>query len=413
MKQLVILDPGLKELSGHHPASIEAIVNALDVSLDALNHPRISVYCHKEISTSYVEQKRQQGVEVNAHFSTEYYQYFYQSPTRQQLIHYTLNLASEYYQAILKAVENKDAGSTVIWCHTLGWQHAQALYLALSNAHQTVSTSKLRPYRVIVGLMYHPLSRLPKLEPEVITRKMHHELALKRLSSLSSVQLLAADFEIQDYYQRLLKRPIDIQPCLLLGQESKLQRQCWQHSKNQVLLFTGDAKPDKGFTQLPDLIRSVVPNCPEQQFIVQYTLTNQSSSLASIESQLKQLSNTYSNLTLVDRFLEHQELMTLFQTSETIVLNYDSETYQYQSSGVLWLAAFFDLKVITLTKNWLEREAKRLISEVTYCEKKTEIVTSITKKLSLYKNEKKFGNTGHYKKFLFAPLNSWLHSQFD
>ncbi|GMQ47889.1 hypothetical protein [Vibrio sp. 10N] len=413
MKQLVILDPGLKELSGHHPASIEAIVNALDVSLDAFNNPRISVYCHKEISTSFVEPKRQQGVEINAHFITEYYQYFYQSPTRQQLTHYTLNLASEYYQAILKALENKDASSTVIWCHTLGWQHAQALYLALSKVHQTLPTSKLRQYHVMVGLMYHPFSRLPKLEPEVITRKMHHELALKRLSSLSSVQLLAADFEIQDYYQRLLKRSIDIQPCLLLGQEIKLQRQLKQHDKNQVLLFTGDAKPDKGFTLLPDLIRSVVPNCPEQQFIVQYTLTNQSSLLANIDSQLKQLNDTYSNLTLVNRFLDHQELMTLFQTSETIVLNYDSETYQYQSSGVLWLAAFFDLKVITLTKNWLEREAKRLISEVTYCEKKTEIVTSITEKSPFYKNEKKGHNTECYKGLLFTPLNSWLHSKFD
>jgi hypothetical protein len=107
--------------------------------------------------------------------------------------------------------------------------------------------------------------------------------------------------------------------------------------------------------------------------------------------------------------------MTLFQCSDAIVLNYDDIVYQYQSSGVLWLAAFFDLTVFSLSHTWMSREALRL--DVDYFEYHTveQCSESFNALLGETKEKKRKNKVlrrdvqpNEYFNGLFTDISDWL-----
>ena len=70
------------------------------------------------------------------------------------------------------------------------------------------------------------------------------------------------------------------------------------------------------------------------------------SMITDLQSYVKnELATQNDNLTVINQFLSHQELLDLFAKSSAIFLNYDEQTYADQSSGVLWLAVYFKLYI--------------------------------------------------------------------
>ncbi|MDO6617609.1 hypothetical protein [Shewanella sp. 6_MG-2023] len=420
----MILDPGLNELGGHHPATLASIKSAV---VERENFD-IQVYCHQACSPDFMSEQQAKQVQCFPHFKTHYYSFFYGKPSYTELTEYTLVLAKEYQQAILEVLETtEDSTAILFWCHTLNWEHATALALALTNVTRKITPAQCERFMVNVGLMYHPMSRASTDELGVLQHTMRHELAFKRLAELERVRLFAADQEIQQFYQKRFNYPVGIQPCLLLGATAAyddcLTESCdiqdSEHSE-QIILFIGDAKENKGFSELPQLIKKIVPASPHKKFVVQYSNTGVASELLAVDNDVKRLSKVYPNLELINRFLTHQDLMALFKSSQTVVLNYDETTYKYQSSGVLWLAAFFPLKVISLSHTWMSREAVRLGVDYRECqtyEQCASVVNSNPKACLINQQEyeglvreRNKVQTNYFNE-MFMDVNEWLDIQ--
>ena len=116
---------------------------------------------------------------------------------------------------------------------------------------------------------------------------------------------------------------------------------------------------------------------------------------------------------MIDTFWSDDQLYTTLAAADALVFNYDSSVYMYQSSGVLWLAAYFNLNMFFLSNNWLTREAARLQSEYTLCEAKK--LGECLNKLS----QKEIDNKAYYAKIrplsdadyrakLFGDFGQWL-----
>ncbi|MDD8059337.1 hypothetical protein [Shewanella metallivivens] len=399
-------------------------------------HVSIELLCHQDCPTAFTENLNSK-VKVTHHFTTDFYQYFYQLPSYQELQQYCSRLALEYISAIRLCLStNKKEQKIVFWCHTLNWQHAKALALALDVLKQNHGAEYVAKTTIIVGLMYSPLD-----STQSIKRKMHYELAFRHLTKHDSVKFFAVDYELQKQYSSLLDINIDIQPCLLVGENQKNNHNSNQqinvynsgvitadnvedksdNNKVTIILYTGDAKLNKGFSELPNITDILLANASNCQFVIQYSITNNSKILRETDIKLKSLAGEHSDLTVINQFLEHHELIKLFKASDAVLFNYDATVYQHQSSGVLWLAAYHQLDVINMSENWISREAKRLNLTHFYCNSIIELNKTLVnirpKNLKVTKvvnpKEPVGEKNNTYSDKLFVALTEWFNNIVD
>ena len=363
MLKIVIPDPGLREYGGHHPAMINSIANTQTVIRGDIH---LEVYCNKACSTEFITATQSKQVTIKKHFTTDFYQYFYQSPSLAKLNGYINNLTKEYLSvfeqyAVYESNQNNRKGEqtkTLFLYHTLNSEHATALAAAIAIYNKHYSN----PLHHCVFLMFNPIKHNSQGELN-IKHFLNFKCGFTLLKKQKNVQYYAGEEELQHHYQYLLtsstqqKPAIAIHPCGLLSQSHKKIKK-----SKTVILFTGDAKVNKGFLTLPNLVEQVIQQVPEQniEFIVQYTITNDGEALKKVDERLQSLAKLDSRIKLTTRFWSHSELHENFAEAKTIVFNYDSLVYQNQSSGVLWLAASYNLNMVFLTSNWLMREAEKL-----------------------------------------------------
>jgi len=418
MLKIVIADPGLREYGGHHPAMINAIANTLAVIEGDIN---LEIYCNNACSDDFIFSSRSKQVSIQKHFTTDFYQYFYQNPSLAALNTYINQLAKEYLSVFEKLTinEEKDKNSrTLFLYHTLNGEHATALGAAIAIYNKRYSL----PLHHCVFLMFNPIQYDEK--GKLKNRNfLNFKLGFSLLAKQKRVQCHASEEELQHIYQNLFTRTskqrenintndqishvikkIAIHPCGLLS----------QHSNNiqkvkMIILFTGDAKVNKGFTTLPNIVDQVTKNITETdvEFIVQYTITNNSETLKGVDEHLKMQAKMDDRIKLVTRFWSHAELHENFAKANSIVFNYDSTVYQTQSSGVLWLAAFYNLNMFFLTSNWLMREAEKLDCQFILCN-----LSSLSKEIGKYLMQKNISFDkvldNNYRQLLFQDIGRWL-----
>ncbi|MGY5449837.1 hypothetical protein ACVFI8_02630 [Agarivorans sp. MS3-6] len=398
-KYLVVLDPGLRELGGHHPASIKSIAQASQHLTDC----RLLVYCNQQCPAGFAQQLEAENVEVLPVFKTDFYQYFYHQPSPQDLFAYIQRLAQEYYDAIFDAVGKlSEAEKITFWCHTVDWPHAHAISLALSLLEQKWGEPCfLDKVNINICLMYHPYRQLVENETAIIKQKMRFEIPLRRLVQFPNVALYGADAEIIGFAQGLAGGEVGLQPCLLLGDLSRDKVKCIDNVNKQIILYVGDAKENKGFCELPTMVEGISQRYPNWQIVIQYSINKEAVHLVTIDQHLQLLNTQRANLTLIRGFIEHEQLMRLFKDSSIIAFNYNNDVYQYQSSGVLWLAAHFKLQIICFSDTWVTREAKRLGLAVIKWALNDRYVGSAPQMVSE-------PNENPYSIQLYMPLSQWL-----
>lgn len=431
MRQIIILDPGLSELGGHHPATIEALNQSKDVQTASLVIDAfISQNCHSEL----IQYFNKGQVNLKPHFKTVFYQNFYQSSPFTDNRSYIETLSKEYYQAIKKSIESYPQTPLLFWCHTVAWQHAYAL--ALTIAKLTKENNDWYNYCALaVGLMFGSQPYNSNKKIDLWRKQLNVEMSFRFLSKQKKVSFFAADYELQQKYTAWLNTPVSLQPNLLLGEviEQGIQtkkgaspvKALKSTNRKSILFYAGDAKINKGFTQLPGQLKNLLPKFPDVEFVVQFTLNNHDDNLICVKEQLVVMQNKFSNVRLIDTFIEHRELLRLFEQSHAIVFNYDENIYQQQSSGLFWLSAYFGLPSICLTHTWINREALRLgIHLIESQPKQLEYALRHffsalpLKSIAVFKsndkdiptamlNRKDF-NTTHYRQEIFQDLTSWL-----
>lgn len=360
IQEVVILDPGLREFGGHHPGIIEGLKKS--VAMIAAN-VTITVYAHVHSSDELLSTLSEGSVNVVRHFHSDFYRHFYSKAKIDSFNRYIHRLAKEYFQAITLFSDKP----VVFLYHTLHWEHAIALSLAI----RLYQKGNKKRHQHLVCLMYNPslnVSEKGNIEKLNNAQDRHFKFSIgfRVLSKCPSVFLFAAEHELTKNYQAMLGHTINWHPCGLVSSHHRKDiaaRKKDNPSKQQtILLYVGDAKDNKGFLMLPKLVKALTEALaePNYRFILQYTITNDRQDLAEAAKALQDQRLKDNRIVIYSDFLSDKDMHSMWLEVNHVVFNYDDIAYQQQSSGVLWLAAIYQAKIYLMTNTWLNREAKRL-----------------------------------------------------
>jgi hypothetical protein len=244
---------------------------------------------------------------------------------------------------------------------------------------------------------------------------LRYRMAFKGLAAYDGVSFFACDHETSKAYEYILARQIDVIPCPFVGPRKPPNNRAKKIKK--IVLYMGDSKASKGFLALPNLLENIVKQEQKEglSYIIQYTLTNKSEALLAVDRKLKIFADLHPNVAVFDEFWSEKQLHTTLAAADALVFNYDNSVYMYQSSGVLWLAAYYNLKMIFLSNNWLTREAARLKSEYTLCEPKkiieclNELSHGDINRQTDYAKIRPLSEADYHAK-LFGDFGKWLSS---
>lgn len=387
MKQVAVIDPGLMEAGGHHAALLETLIHSENAETN------ISVFTHQELDNDLETKAKSSGVQVHRFFSSNFYQHYEDSLdlSLSGMQYYIRLLAREYALAIQFASKHSEQGGVVCFYPCLNWEHASAVSLALELISKTGGIGITHNLTHKVCCMFTPIKRL-------FNSELYYRMAFSRLSTQKGVSLFASDKETQDYYQ-LLEVPIKgIHPCYLLPWQRLNVSEEKINNVPNLLLYMGDAKENKGFLRLPNLVKQLLVLYDYKvSLTVQYTLSWEYPALADAIAQLNELAKEYEQLQLITQFWSTAEILRCMNETDLVLCSYDTQAYQHKSSGLAWLACHFNVPVILRGECWLSRELERLGAP---CETNP----SLTEQYS----PKAVQGDRFYRESLYADLLPWL-----
>jgi hypothetical protein len=409
--QLVLLDPGLREQGGHHPAFILALL-ATDCFTG--DNSKLRVFANAEFTPSAVFDSATNNVKYTAFFKTDFYRYFYESIQHPGLPHFIRRLTAEYLAAMQQVVKDDcqlgtaKCSTSILFCHALGWEHATALADALFLFKKQSGIT----LRVVIILMFSPYRKTAS-EQYDSQLYLRYRVAFKRLAACEEVSFFACDHETSKAYEHMLARHISIIPTPFIN--TSKYRPCRPSENKKIVLYMGDTKATKGFLALPNLLEQIVKlgQNEDLSYLIQYSLTNKSEEFLAVDKTLKKFAEVNANIDVYEAFWSEQQLHKTLASCHALVFNYDSSVYMYQSSGVLWLAAYYNLKMFFLSNNWLSREAERLKSEYIMCAPKkiieylNELSHGDINKRAHYANIRLISVADYHAK-LFGDFEEWL-----
>jgi len=340
------------------------------------------------------------------YFKTDFYLNFYNREKLSSFNTYVHHLAQEYFQLFCLYKARK----VTFLYHTLNWEHASSLSLAIQLIQKKFDVN----HQHLACLMYNPCSSLNG-KKEQRNRCFKFNVGFKALSQIPKVKLFSTEFELAENYRRMLGSVIESSPCGLISQQHFQEINKYKKESPRILLYLGDAKENKGFSKLPDLVKTLTESiyAADVKFIIQYTITNSCSDLSAVDEILKQWSIKDRRIQIQDRFLTQQEMHNLWLSTTHVVFNYDKEAYCNQSSGVLWQAAAYKANIYLMTDSWLNREARRLNCTYWYVKTLNQLQVSLQNSIATFPKKKKNSVDGknEYRDSLFSDFAYWLLTQ--
>ena len=307
------------------------------------------------------------GIEFHPLFHTNFYALIKKGGTTLDHWPWIRQLAGEYLEVLEKIAIRWPNQHVRVLHHTLSWEHASALTLALKLRGATFP-NQLH----LCLLMYSP--GVDQCGDTVDgARRLRFTQAFRFLSRLSNVRLFAACSEYADAYRHLLELPraLPLHPCFLV--EGQVQgavpapATLCVHDKSRScrsILYMGAIKKDKGFFRLPNLLGKVLKKASRfDELIVQFVRPQQTGLKAeqvTVIERLQAIARTDARIRIHDGFWDENTLTQQLEQSDRLFLDYDPEAYRHKTSGLLWLGAWHELQLVLPRGSWLEREAIRL-----------------------------------------------------
>lgn len=127
-----------------------------------------------------------------------------------------------------------------------------------------------------------------------------------------------------------------------------------------VLLYAGEAKNDKGFENLPELLTRILktPRLKNVKFALHYVGDEVPEAQADVARLTDQMLNEGFSLAVHRSFLDGESYAKLLRNSSLIVVAYDPEHYFEKSSGVTWEAIVYGRPIIATSGSFMGREAE-------------------------------------------------------
>lgn len=403
---LAVIDVGLKELGGHHAGFAEFLT-----STRGCFEGEIIIFASCFMDDALHRYVTAADISVEYAFNTEAYENFDQPVNFASRHSYILILAMEY-RAVLDKVKGLSLLNNKIVCFypSLNWDHALALALALKQGDYP-------ELQHLVCAMFNPSVTFNGAIVNV-EQRMNFRVAFNMLNSELTVNLYASGYELARAYQALLDLPqaLPIHPCYLTDWKSPLDLKK-KGSLKKILLYMGDAKKDKGFNALPEILNLLmVDSLEDVEFTVQFTLGWDNPEVLTTVQALKAMSEHHSNLRIIETFRTDNELQEMIAATDIVVFNYDEKIYQDKTSGVLWLVTWFNLKILAFQSTWLTREASRLGADVNILNKENlpEAINQYLRQKSkvISPNIEDNSLESEYRNILYQPFWPWLQKQW-
>lgn len=350
MPQIALIDPALGRTGAHNRSF------ALLLARQGAGKGEIGVWCNEMISHDLCGEMVAQGVTVKPLFDVDFYRIL-QKHGGGVADHWDwiYHLSQQYLQAFEQVLEQWPQGLVEVIHHTLSWEHASALALALE-----LGGSRMNRLRHLVFLMFSPGVDAAGDTYDAI-KALNYRLAFRWLTQFGSVSLYAGCSEYASAYERLLglSDALSIHPCFLGDWGSRPLRQP-RPGAPTLLLYAGEIKKEKGFLQLPKLLESLLQTASaETRLIIQFVAVRNDSA-RKVQVRLDQLAKDDPRVEIHHGFWSDETLQETLATVDVLYLNYDASAYCHSTSGLLWLAAWYGISVVVPDNTWLRREAGRL-----------------------------------------------------
>lgn len=126
----------------------------------------------------------------------------------------------------------------------------------------------------------------------------------------------------------------------------------------RVLLFAGDARPDKGIGLLPALLPRLAAEHPACTFAAHINADGAWGEARQAAAAVAALAGTAPNIEVTTGRLAPEAYLDLLRGSDLVVLPYDPALARRKSSGVLWEAVSLGVPLVVPQDTWLAAEAR-------------------------------------------------------
>lgn len=208
---LVIADPGLEAESGHHAGF------ATYLTSKQCDDIPLVFFAHLQIEDPLYHRLKSTGCEIYRHFTTSQYRHYGNNDPQGKShslasIHPYIALLSKEYTALFQQLTARHGDEQFVLCyHTLNWEHASALALALRRKNEF--SGRLRH---IALLMFNPGIDFRGQVTDAL-QCLNFRTAINALHNCKDVELFVSDTELAREYQQLLDLPqrLPLHPCFL------------------------------------------------------------------------------------------------------------------------------------------------------------------------------------------------------
>ena len=404
---LHVSDLGLKAQSGHHVGALRALAQAR-------GKQEVVFYGNQNPAPELLAEAKRNGVSITPFFSTYYYDAIHAKHTIVELNSYINSLAREYIRLFEVVAQSSPAGR--ILHHTMDWPHLQALGIAIAQSQQ----SFVGGLEHVVSLIHNPgVSIHGRVTDQ--RRFLCHRMALRRLHRYQNVRLFASDRETANGLALALPEAMKIpvhpsfffvssrRPNNARAPESGYLSDCLR--KGTITLYAGHVREEKGFGDLPELIRIIRPYLESEgrlqiQVDINDNLSPLDGHLLRVLEELRTLATLDRRIKLIDAFLPHHDLDRFIAESDLVFFNYNSRAYASRSSGLLWQACCVQVPVVVIGDSWLSREARRLNSQSFAFSTLGGLEKSLSESLAITPDQTELD--ADYRETLFGSVDEFL-----
>lgn len=388
MKQIAFIDIGAGFKGAHNTGFLDLLCK-----YSKTQEANITIITHQALSKEWENKLNNKKISFVRVFDTDIFGLSIDSSTSTQVNDYILQLSQEYKLAFKALVDLYPEGKVQLIFHTMSWEHLMALGLAIKG-------SLNERFICNVFLMYW-CGINEALEYENPKLALNYKVALKRLKSCENVKLYTSNQEYLLAFQELMsdRTHIDLHPFFLGDWQADgiRQRQDNDGSKNNILLYSGEIKKEKGFYELPEILAELKNKWYQDSIItIHLSKKDLSKKQKAIVSEIKKTNPTTKTIA---KFLNTEDILALYNQCNLVLLNYDSISYKNKTSGVMWLSIQAGATCIVSEDTWMHRELSAFGLKYMIID---------NKKLIKRVNSSKFTSSNKYIQTIYQPFWQWI-----
>lgn len=348
---VALMDPALGRTGAHNRGFVDLLIH------QGIPPPQLGIWCHQSLDGDLLKRLQNAGAVVHPLFETDFYQVINKSGGVAEHWPWIHRLCVAYQRAMKSALDAWPKDTVRVIHHTLSWEHAQALALAI----RLIGPAGERLQHLAL-LMYSPgLDFEGRIYEH--DRALNFRLAFASLDKLPNVELHASCSEYATAYAGLLGRaaPLPLHPCFLGDWHTPPPvRSPARKGHERVILHLGEVKAQKGFLRLPALLRRALAASPAtRHFVIQFVEVRNDAGRR-VLAELEGIAAGHDNVSVHHGFWTDERLQKELAACDALCLDYDANAYAHKTSGLLWLAAWYRILVVVPRQGWLGREARRL-----------------------------------------------------